>query len=73
MNEIEKRSMRRWLVGQVAGNYRFKRSNFHTTDDEWGKGYMFGKDLILTQVAVRLFGTEEALDIFNEAEKEAAY
>jgi len=72
MNEIEKRSMRRWLVGAVAGLYRIRNGN-SWYDEQWAKGYFSGKEITLSQVAVRLFGSEEAIEIFNEAEKEAAY
>jgi hypothetical protein len=70
MNEIEGNGIRRWLVGQLTGVYRLRNNN---EVNEWGKGYFSGKEIILSQIAVRLFGSEVAVDIANKAEKEAGY
>lgn len=73
MNEIEKRAITRWLVGQLAAVARMRKNNNLDVADPWAKGYMLGEELTLTKIAVRLFGTEAAVDIVNEAEKEAKY
>lgn len=72
MNDIEKRAIRRWLVVELVMVFRARNNNEYP-DDEVERGVFMGRESTLLSVARHFFDGWEAIQMLDEAEKEATY